>query len=498
MKNHLVKIFKEAGFTVAGSFMKSGIGFVMTAIIARAVAEETYGVFTQAFTLISIGMVIASLGIPQAYTRYIPQYIEEGKEYMIPRLIRLGFTTTIAFSLLLALGLFAAAPLIGELFHDPELSATLRWMVVLLPLLIWIRNMLYVFIGYKELRYGVYVHRFIIPTGKLIIMTVLFWLSYQMSALIISEVAATVIAVGVLYMWYKQRITLPEDTGATVHGFAREIIGYSLPLVLSQMMLLALSYADILMLGLYLDSSQVGIYKVILNGAYLTTFMHMSLASIYKPVVSGLLAQKDKTTVAQLYKKLNTWGIFFNAFLILVVALFGKEAIRLAFTGDYVVGYSAMLILAVGYMASGSFGQGGPTLEAIGKTKTILALSVGVSLLNVMLNAILIPQYGLDGGAYATAIAASLMSILYALNVYRIERFHPFSIKVLAGIVSFSVLLYAGTRLGLLEIQLGWVRFIAGVLLLGVLYVFGVFLLRGFTKKDFAFLLDIVKKRKKA
>ena len=498
MISQLKKIVQEAGFTVLGSFGKSGIGFLMTAIIARFVSSEIYGTFSQAFTIITIFMVFASAGIPQAYTRYIPIYIEKGNHSEIPKLIRLGFFSTTVASLGFVFIGYLFAPWIAIILDDLALVSTLRWLLPLLPLLIWIRNMVYVFIAYKELRYSVYIHRFILPTVKLVALYILFVSSYQMEALIFAELIATFVAVIAMHWWYRSRLDIPVKKDRLTVRYAREIFQYSFPLVMSQAVLLALSYADILMLGYYLESDQVGIYKVILNGAYLTTFVYMSLAAVFKPMVSGLLALNQKETVQSLFRILNRWSIFFNGFLILVVLLYGQSAIRLAFTDVYVVGYTAMLILSIGYMGSSSFGHATELLEAMGKTKTIMIVSIGVSLLNVGLNMILIPQYGLNGGAIATAVASIVLSATYAIIIFRQRRIHAFSTRLLPGVAAFIVLAVPLRSLGSVSWDLGWFGFIGVVGLTFFAYCLLLFSFRGVTGDDKILVSDIARGRKKS
>ncbi|MFC1598186.1 flippase [Patescibacteria group bacterium] len=498
MASNMRKIFKEAGFTIGGSFVKAAIGFIITVIITRFVSQEIYGIYTQAFTIVSVLLIIASMGIPQAYTRYIPMYIEQKKEELIPQLIRLGFLSTTLSSVFLVLVFYLLAPWIAGLFNEPQIVTTLRVLLPILPVLIWIRNMLYVFVAYKELRYSVYIHRFIRPTIRIVVLTAMFLFSYELSALITAEIVAPIIGLVVLISWYRTRLHIPVFEKHEKVNLKKEIFSYSVPLAASQMVLLALAYADIIMLGIYVDSDMVGIYKVMLDAAHMTTFIFMALALIYKPVVSGLFARGDKAEIKKIFQKLNTWGIFLNGFLLLVVVTLGKSAISLAFTDAYLIGYPAMLILTLGYVGLSSFGNVGATLEAVGKTKIILIVSVAASLLNIGLNAALIPRFGLEGGAIATAVASVSVPIIYCVAVRYYVGFFAFQKQVFAAFLSFGLIFAASVWLNTLNWELGWLLFLLLVAGLAILYFGLIIVFGGLKKGDKQFFINLVKRNRLA
>ena len=64
-------------------------------------------------------------------------------------------------------------------------------------------------------------------------------------------------------------------------------------------------------------------------------------------------------------------------------------------------------------------GSAGVLLNMSGKEKIVMNILLFSALLNVILNAILIPLYGINGAAIGTAISTSIWHILQSLMVYK-------------------------------------------------------------------------------
>ena len=65
--------------------------------------------------------------------------------------------------------------------------------------------------------------------------------------------------------------------------------------------------------------------------------------------------------------------------------------------------YVPLLILLLGYAIGASFGDVGATLSSIGKVHIPFRISAVCAVLNVILNILLIPIFGISGAALATA-----------------------------------------------------------------------------------------------
>jgi len=67
----LHKIARGTGIIFAGTVISMFFGFLSRAIIAREFSKAEYGVFNLALTVLSIGLVIATLGFQNALPREV-------------------------------------------------------------------------------------------------------------------------------------------------------------------------------------------------------------------------------------------------------------------------------------------------------------------------------------------------------------------------------------------------------------------------------------------
>jgi O-antigen/teichoic acid export membrane protein len=95
---------------------------------------------------------------------------------------------------------------------------------------------------------------------------------------------------------------------------------------------------------------------------------------------------------------------------LLVVILFPQWVLSLA-GPDFVIGSTALVILACGQFVIVATGPGGFLLSMTGRQAILRNVNVMGALLNVALNAILIPLWGVVGAATATATSLALINL---------------------------------------------------------------------------------------
>lgn len=198
------------------------------------------------------------------------------------------------------------------------------------------------------------------------------------------------------------------------------------PLTIVGGLQLMYSYTDILILGLFHENADVGVYRAVGQLGTLVVFGLSAINQMLHPHFSKLYAanELDKLQKIVTYSSL---AIFTFAIIPAVVFLFaGEYILRLTFGGDYIVGFIPLAILTMGQLANASFGSVGALLNMTGHEKDAMkgmVYSLGV---NFVLAFLLIPTYGMVGAATATAF--SLMTWNLILRYYVKKRLNIESI----------------------------------------------------------------------
>ena len=192
----------------------------------------------------------------------------------------------------------------------------------------------------------------------------------------------------------------------------KNLLKLGLPLVPDALLLMLLTWADRYILNLYVGLAIVGIYSVgygfsgIINAFIVGPFgQAMSPIVFEKFVKSREEYKKIVSTVVKYY-----WLVIFSIAMAYFVIL--KEAYQLFIGAEYIEGYNIIGIVLLGLIIGGATNNFGATLIMKEKTgKIFLFTSISV-FLNIGLNFILIPIYGMYGAAVATLLSYVLQFMM--------------------------------------------------------------------------------------
>jgi len=184
---------------------------------------------------------------------------------------------------------------------------------------------------------------------------------------------------------------------------AIDLIKYAWPLALSVFLISIHSKIDQIMIGNMLDIEQVGIYSVAVNLSDAWLFFPAILVSTLMPYFVSLRDVDKKLyqyRLIQLYSLMFWMGVFVG----LVVMLFGESFIILLFGEVYTDAYMALVFnIWKGIFISQAVARG---IWMISENLQLYRLysNIIVALLNISINTLLIPIYGIAGAAIATLI----------------------------------------------------------------------------------------------
>ena len=162
---------------------------------------------------------------------------------------------------------------------------------------------------------------------------------------------------------------------------------------------------DILMLGVFRDEADVGIYKVVVSGAVLALFGLQIVNQVIGPQIATYFARGDLgqlQRIATIGSVISTCATFP---VVIIFVFWGDLVLELIFGEGYVAGYIPLAILAVGQMLNAMFGSVGMLMNMTGHERHSARWLMISTLANVLLNILLIPKFGLVGAAIATSIS---------------------------------------------------------------------------------------------
>jgi O-antigen/teichoic acid export membrane protein len=191
----------------------------------------------------------------------------------------------------------------------------------------------------------------------------------------------------------------------------RRMFHYGAPLIPAAAAMWGLTFLDRVMLSQLGSFSDTGEYAVGSRYATLLMFGITTFMTAYGPFLLSLW-QEDVETERQVRARVLTYMTLALVAGGLVFSLFAKEITTVIAPG-YDKAYLVVGVLAAGvaFYSVASIAASGISLAR--QTKYVGAYTVVAAALNIGLNFLLIPSWGMLGAATATAAAYGLLAILY-------------------------------------------------------------------------------------
>jgi O-antigen/teichoic acid export membrane protein len=186
-----------------------------------------------------------------------------------------------------------------------------------------------------------------------------------------------------------------------------------------------LGYVDALLLTGLENTVVVGIYSSVLATVLLLSYFASSIATVLFPKFSESY-KKSKNQVFTILKKVY---FFLSVVLIpicITTFIYAKEILTILYTSDFISGSLAMKILVIGVIPLSFYTINHIFFSGIGKPEIVFKTTIIGTVVNLILNIILIPFFSLNGAAIATTIAYVL---IFLLTLKAINKF--FSLKKL-------------------------------------------------------------------
>jgi len=177
---------------------------------------------------------------------------------------------------------------------------------------------------------------------------------------------------------------------------------------------------DSLLLVTISGRATLGVYRIALVAAQLMSSFIAAVNTIALPSVAKLHAEGDKPRLQRLLTATSRASFGLAAPLVAVLVLFGAPLIRLGFGEAYVAGAPALAIVAVGQLIGAAAGPAANMLSMSGHEQKALIYVLAGALANAVLCLLLIPRFGLNGAALASAAGGLVMNGLLAANERRL------------------------------------------------------------------------------
>lgn len=433
----------KAGTIVRGAFtfgvgtvVANFFGVFINLLLTNALGAAAYGVYVYGSRIISIVAVFAQLGSGNALLRFIPKH--EGNVRRQNQTLGLVVVSSLIASCTFGGVLFVFAPTLNSLTLDsPLFTGVLRVLAILLPFKTLSAVFMAVFRSLERLEYQVFVGDVASPIIRLTALGIAILIGAStvgvVAALVVAGIVVTISAISLMLA----RTPLRPELGSSREEVI-EYFNYSLPLTASRAGSLMYNRADILMVGIFLSSAAVGIYGIAILIAGFLTLPLTALNQLFPPIASDLYERNRTSELRSLFRTNTRWSVTLSSFLAASVVIYRRELLAL-FGEEFVAGAGVISLYAIGKLTNAVVGPSGFMLMMTDHQYLTTVNQWVAGVLNVVLNYVLILEFGIIGAAVATASTEAIINLTRLWQVWYFEGLHPYSSQFLKPILAIGL-----------------------------------------------------------
>ena len=212
------------------------------------------------------------------------------------------------------------------------------------------------------------------------------------------------------------------------------------------------------------------------------------------PVISGLYGGGKIDEMKRTFSILTKWLCYFTFPFLLILFLYSETITRSLFGSSYLFASATLRVLSLGFIISNFLGPNGATLIAIGKSRFLMFATLASAILNIGMNAALIPPFGIEGAAIASVVAVFSINVIKCWHLHSINGAQPLSWNLikptLASLIIIS-LIYIILQ-NFLTVNLWMIPFL--LVFCYLIYILAVLLTKSIDEEDLMMLASIGKK----
>ena len=223
-----------------------------------------------------------------------------------------------------------------------------------------------------------------------------------------------------------------------------DFYNFSVPLTLHDIGALFQNKPDILMVGLFLSSSAVGIYNI---ASVFSQFLRLPLIgfnTMFPPIASRMYGNDELGDLDALFTQVTRWSFTLSLLPSVGLLVYPVEVMSI-FGPDFARGAEVVSLFAIAQLTCAAVGPSGYVLMMSNHQYLSMINEWGFGILNVVANYVLITQVGLIGAALATAGSLAFINVLRVIEVWYLEGLFPYSRKyykpIVAGLVAGAAMI---------------------------------------------------------
>ena len=406
-------------------------------VIVRSLSPSSFGTIALAYTGILTISQFGLLGIPEGITRIISA---EDPNYKQHDILKSGYLIAFGSSIILASIIYILRPRLADLVRNTDITLLITLFLPII-LILPISRVSTAALRAQQRSLQVTVTENVVPQ----FVAVAVFLGFNSFQRPFSGAVAYWLVIpltsALLALVFLSRNSLTDNFRFCLPKISAvyKLWSFSWPLAVGASLILLMSNLDVLMIGYFLDSEDVGFYRSVQPLRQVTQFVLQSFLFLFLPLATTFYSNNNLEKLRTLYTATSKWAAVLTLPPVLVFSLFAQDVVRVFFGVEYLPGAPALSILTAGLFFNVLVGPNGAMIQALDRPRLEMYAATAALAVNILLNIYLIPLFGIVGAASATVIGYIIFNLLEVSAIYSVSDANPFSLNTLKPLTITTV-----------------------------------------------------------
>jgi O-antigen/teichoic acid export membrane protein len=417
------------------------MGILTTPVLFRILGPQKVGIFSTVLSVQALFMIFVSSGVTDGVRKFIAE--DRSQDSWEAEIV--GFYFRLA--LVLALGgaaviyLATATGVIAAVFGERYTPYFYLLVVGVFAAQFW---------GYaRRTLMGLGLERYSEPLklfnyGLYVGLALpLVALGYGVIGVLVGQFGAAMAAAIIGLLIIRRRESLRRIVGTSPAWLPRrEMLTFNSLTIVLMFLVMSLYHVDIIMLQVFAGGTQVGHYKGALKLAEFLWMVPLMIQSVFVHSTSELWSNERYARINELSSRTTRYALLLTGVMGLGLAALADVVVPIYLGMAYTSAVTPLLLLIPGAIG---FALARPILaieQGHGDLRYPIASTGAAAGINLTLNLLLIPQFGMHGAAVATSIGYASMFAFHLWSARRLG-FDPLA-DIRAGSTTLTIVLSAG------------------------------------------------------
>lgn len=387
-------------------------------LLARILSPKEFGDYYILFSLVSVAVVTAQIGLNHTVVRLVAGYIGHGKLPEAAIVVRKIFLYGILGSIIVAaiITTWLGDWIADDVFNSRPMKNSISFAAILIIVLTIQKLLSETYRGYHDIRMSMISGGLITGVLTVIILTIV-WIvdgNTTLKHVVVYLLYAATINIFITGIILLRKIIPQLKKDIVVKENIISITWYNW---ITSIVLLILVQTDLWILGIFRTQEEVAIYGSAMKLVLLVGIVFQIVNLVVPPLIAELFKKGRMNELERTLRSTASMAGIPSFIILVVFILFGDTLLGALYGQYYKVGFTILVILSIGHAVNVWFGSCGFTLIMTGHQRTMMLITVCSGTITVILGISLVSIYGGEGLAAAYAFGLILQNLLMWLAV---------------------------------------------------------------------------------